>query len=83
MAGKSQQKTEIQVAAEKAEMTELSASILRMTTNIPDRVINGASAQLVRQYKKAVEKSRSVATNKIPNLGRLCDAHSLIRSFYL
>ena len=56
MAGKSQQKTEIQVAAEKAEMTELSASILRMTTNIPDRVINGASAQLVRQYRRPIRR---------------------------
>lgn len=30
MAGKSQQKTEIQVAADKAEMTELSASSARL-----------------------------------------------------
>ena len=83
MAGKGKEKTEGQIAAEKAEIAQLSESILRMISRIPDRVVNGSSSQLVRQYKKAVDKARTAATNTIPNLGRLRDAHSLIRSFYL
>jgi hypothetical protein len=76
-------KTEAQVMAEKQEAEDLASSILGMTTRIPEKIINDAGANLVRQYKKAAAKAVSVANLRNKNLTKLREAHSLIKQFYI
>ncbi len=76
-------KTEAQVAAEKQEAEDLASGILTMTKRIPEKIINDAGANLVRQYKAAASKAVSVANLRNRNLTKLRAAYSLIKQFYI
>jgi len=77
------QKSPIQIEAERQEAANLAASILDMTSKIPPRIINDAKSNLIRQYKTAATKAISVAQSKSPNLTKLREQHAAIRSFYI
>ena len=76
-------KSQMQIDAERKEAADLADSILKMTSSIPPRIINGAGINLVRQYKAAATKAVSTAKAKTLNLTKLREQHAAIRSFYI
>ena len=60
-------KSQMQIDAERKEAADLAASIIKMTSSIPPRIVNGAGVNLIRQYKAAATKAVSVAKAKTLN----------------
>lgn len=79
---KKEQKTEVQVAAEKREMEDLQARILKATSNIPKKIMNEADFYAAKNFKTLAVAARKAAESNSPRLEKLRSAWSSIQHYY-
>lgn len=82
MVAKKEAKSDVQVAAEKAEAEELKARILAATNTVPAKIRNEGSYQAAVNFKNHAIQARKAAEAKQPTLPKLRSAWSLISGYY-
>ena len=79
---KKEAKSEIQIAAEKAEAEELRQKILSATSTVPAKLRNEGSYQAAVNFKNHAISARKTAESKSPTLSKLRTAWPLISGYY-
>lgn len=79
---KKPQKSETQIAEEKAEMERLSKEILSLTDRIPAKVMNETGFYGAQTFKAVAMNARRVAQSTKPNLERLRSSRSALTPYY-
>lgn len=79
---KKAQKSEVQIADEKAEMARLSKEIMNLTERIPAKVMNETDFYGAKSFKEIAMAARRVAQSTKPNLDRLRNSRSALSPYY-